>query len=84
MKSGSDDKLLTFELSAKGDCIDVHMNRQGLEDLVLYLTRLLGSSEVPAHDHLMTESWAGLELTEEAQSTDAKLINQVNLRLWPD
>lgn len=84
MKSGSDDKLLTFELPAEGNCIDVHMNRQGLEDLVLYLTRLLDSSELPTHDHLMTESWAGIELTEEAQDANAKLINMVNLRLWPD
>jgi len=78
------DKLLTFELSAEGDCVDVHMNRQGLEDLVLYLTRLLDSSELPTHDHLMTGSWAGTELTEGVQGADAKLINQVNLRLWPE
>lgn len=78
------DKLLTFELSAEGDCVDVHMNRKGLEDLVLLLTRLRDSSKLPAHDHLMTESWAGNELTEDAQDADAKLINQVNLRLWPD
>lgn len=84
MNRGPNDKLLTFELSADGDCVDVHMNRQGLEDLVLYLTRLQDSSKLPAHDHLMTESWAGTELTEEAQSTDVKLINQVTLRLWPD
>jgi len=84
MNSGSDNKILTFELSADGDYIDVHMNRQGLEDLVLYLTRLRDSSELPTHDHLMTNSWAGTELTEEAQGADAKLINQVNLRLWPD
>lgn len=77
-------KLLTFELSAEGDSTDIHMNRQGLEDLVLHLTRLRDSSELPAHDHLMTESWAGTELTEEAVGADAKLINQVNLRLWPD
>lgn len=78
------EKLLTFELSAEGDCVDIHMDRQGLEDLVLYLTRLRDSANLPAHDHLMTESWAGTELTEEAQDADAKLINQVNLRLWPE
>ncbi len=84
MSGDSTDKLLTFELSAEGDSIDVHMNRQGLDDLVLYLTRLRDSSTLPAHDHLMTDSWAGTELTEEAQGTDAKLINKVNLRLWPE
>ena len=79
----SETKLLTFELSADGDEIDIHLNKSGLEDLILYLRRLLdASSELPRHDHLMTNSWAGYELTEEKQGAESQLIHKVNLRYW--
>ncbi len=77
-------KLLTFELSRDGDELHIHCNREGLEALQQILHRLAESSApVPRHDHLMTPSWAGDELTEEKQGDDTTLLNKVTVRLWP-
>ena len=35
------------------------------------------------HDHLMTEEWAGQELSSVAQDPSALLLNKVTIRGWP-
>lgn len=83
-RSMTTERLLTFELSSDGARLDVHMNREGAVDLVRYIEALLvRSADAPVHDHLMTPSWAGKELSEEVQGPDSTLLNKVTLRLWP-
>jgi hypothetical protein len=37
---------------------------------------------MPEHEHLMTTSWSGSELTEEKQGKNNKLINKVTIFVW--
>lgn len=80
----TDSKILTFELSPEGDELQIHCNQEGLTTLQGILRRL-GESKapLPRHDHLMTPSWAGDELSEEKQGEGATLLNKVTVRLWP-
>jgi hypothetical protein len=77
-------KLLTFELAEEMDAIEIHVNQQGLQDLIDRLLKLKkslnGSSS--EHEHLMTPNWGGAELTEEKQGKDSTLINKVTIHLW--
>lgn len=78
------DELLTFELTDSEKELEIHFNRQGLRNLLKILHRLADSdSPLPRHDHLMTPSWAGNELTEIKQRETNRLLNKVSLRLWP-
>jgi len=76
-------KILTFELSDDHQELDVHFDRTGLSELINHLERLLNCPP-PCHDHLMTESWAGSELTEAKQGRRSILLNKVNFRYWPE
>jgi len=78
-----EEKMLTFELSPDKEILEIHCDKQGLEDLIYYLQKLLNSkSEPPRHDHLMTPSWSGYELSEEKKIADNKLLNKVTIYLW--
>lgn len=72
--------LLTFELHPDGDELDVHLDAEGLKVLrsVLDAVERTGS-----HEHLMTPSWSGSELTEEKQDPRATLLNKVTVHVWP-
>lgn len=77
------EKMLTFELTQDGDEIEIHCNQEGLSSFLTVLHRLADAqSGLPKHDHLMTPSWAGDELTEEKQGEKNILINKVTVRLW--
>lgn len=79
----SEERLLTFEIARDRELIDIHCNREGLDDLIYYLTRLRDNSEgTPQHDHLMTPNWAGTELTQEAQGSESNIVNKVTIHLW--
>ncbi len=71
--------LLTVEYNPDG-IVEVFMDEEGREALLFYLKRLSTGN----HDHLMTPSWAGTELTEDPQNPKNKLINKVNLFLIRD
>jgi hypothetical protein len=71
--------LLTFELDKEFEQIDVHFDEVGLEQLILILQNLRGVSD---HDHMMTPSWGGDQLSDEPQSDQTKLINKVTLHKW--
>lgn len=71
--------LLTFELSSRGDELEIHLDRKGLAALRKVLERL---ERGESHEHLMTPSWGGHELSQEKQGGDTTLLNKVTLRLW--
>jgi hypothetical protein len=78
-------RLLTFELSNDGQELHVHGDAEGLESLAKAIDRAKAQANAgkPAHDHLMTEAWAGNELSGTTQGTDTRLINKVTLHAWP-
>lgn len=81
----TDDKLLTFILTDDKDELEIQMNTAGLDDLIYYLGRLRnGKSPLPRHDHLMTESWAGTELTEAVEGGSGSVLHKVTLRLFAE
>ena len=73
------ERILTFELSADCNQLDIHGDTAGLQDLLQTLQRVISSHE---HEHLMTPSWGGNELTEEAQGQGGRLINKVTIHYW--
>jgi hypothetical protein len=76
---------LTFELSAAGDELFVHADVAGLRFLSQQLTQLASQAEKgrKEHVHLMTEEWAGNELTSAQQDAESTLLNKVNIHAWP-
>ncbi len=72
--------LLTVEYDNKG-AVEIYFDREGLAFLIEKLSRL---REHGGHDHLMTPSWAGYELTEEKQNPENDLINHLCITLMPD
>jgi hypothetical protein len=79
------DHLLTFELSKGRDELFIHGNAGGLRYLARVALRLAEQAEggKSEHDHMMTEEWAGHELSSVRQDPTASLINQVTIRGWP-
>lgn len=73
------DRILTFELSADGDELEIHGDITGLKDLSRVIQRAIDAHE---HEHLMTPSWGGNELTEECQGKSSRLINKVTIHIW--
>lgn len=73
------DALLTFELTEDGDEIEIHGDRDGLLSLIAMLKKVVDYSE---HEHLMTPSWGGAELSDEKQGERNTLINKVSIRIW--
>jgi hypothetical protein len=69
--------LLTVEYDGEG-IVELHLDEEGLDLLVDRLMKLRRHNE-PEHDHLMTPSWAGWELTEEKQGAKNQLANQLNI-----
>jgi len=74
-----DEKILTFELVQTGDALDIHANKKGLAELIRVCQRLY---EHGGHEHMMTPSWGGTELTEQPQGESHRPLNKVTLRLW--
>ena len=72
--------LLTFECNRDG-VLEVFCNREGLKVLMQRLQLVLDRG---GHEHLMTASWAGNELTEVRFDADSVLVHQVNINVRPD
>ena len=72
--------LLTVEHNRNG-VVEIHLDREGLD---LLIDRLMKLRQNGGHDHLMTPSWSGWELTEDKQGTENDLINHLHIRLRPD
>ncbi|PJZ65557.1 hypothetical protein CH371_11490 [Leptospira wolffii] len=73
--------LLTFELSPERDLLDIHCDAAGLEQLILTLSRLRNKRD---HEHLMTPSFGGNELSEDVQSNGSHLLHMVTIHNWND
>ncbi len=73
--------LLTVEYNSKQEAVEIYCDREGIDFLIdgLNLLRQRGG-----HDHLMTESWGGYELSEEKQGAENELINHLRLTVVPD
>lgn len=76
MKKGT---LLAFEIAASGDELEIHGSESGISELISILNRVV---ETKGHEHLMTPSWGGTELSEERQGGKSVLINKVTIRVW--
>ncbi len=72
-------RLLTFELSGDGSELHIHGDASGLRELVRALERVITTRE---HDHLMTPSWGGAELTEQPQGQGTRLVHSVVVHPW--
>lgn len=72
-------RLLTFELSLDGTTLDIHGNADGLAVLQNAISRAV---ERKSHEHLMSPSWAGDELTEEPQGEGTNLLKKVTIHAW--
>lgn len=72
---------LSFEWDEKGEKLEIHGNREGLENLVRILQSLLAKDEND-HVHLMTPQWGGEELSSEQQNPEATLVNHVKILHW--
>jgi hypothetical protein len=79
------DYLLTFKLGKDRSELFIHGDAAGLRYLARLATRLAEHAEAGRreHDHLITEEWAGHELSSVPQDPAASLLNQVTIRGWP-
>ena len=77
-------RFLNFEIPNDGDSVlTIAANQEGLDDLIGFLQRL--RADGPGnHDHLMTPSWGGWELSEKTPQDGNALIHQVNIFYRPD
>jgi Immunity protein 32 len=73
--------LFTVEL-AEERVAEGHLDEEGLDLLVDGLTKPREHQE-PEHDHLMTPSWAGTELTEDRQGAANDLIHMLTVYYHP-
>ena len=72
--------MLTFEYEEEHGTLEIVCDEEGRDLLRRYIDWL----KLPGdHEHLMTPSWSGSELTEELQSTapGRKLIHMVTIHL---
>jgi hypothetical protein len=75
--------LLTFEVDAKNEMLEIHANQKGLEKLKGVIDSLLSRSDCD-HVHLMTTEWGGDELSSEKQNQENEIINHVKIFKWVD
>ena len=75
----SERNLLTFELSEDGQELDVHADSAGIAMLMKVLS---GLQSATGHEHLMSPSWGGAELSENAQGVHTQLLNKVTIHRW--
>ena len=74
--------LLTFELNENKDELTIHGDPKGLLFLSDTIERLVANTDESGfnHTHLMTEGWAGTELSPESQG--GEILNQVKIFCW--
>jgi hypothetical protein len=72
--------MLTVELNSQQQSIEIFCDAEGLETLEQQLRFLRTGA---GHVHLMTESWAGTELTEQPQGDANQLFHHLRITLFP-
>jgi hypothetical protein len=75
--------LATFEITPDGRRAQIHCDTLGLDEMLRNLTNLFNTKRKQSHDHWMTPSWAGHELTEQRKGDGTVLINKVDVYYWP-
>ena len=70
--------ILTVEY--KKDEVEIYTDQEGLN---LLIEKLLLLQKRGGHEHLITPSWAGNELTEQKQCSSNELINHLCVILKP-
>ncbi len=75
----TNDFLLSFELSENNDELHIHLDEAGLSQLMAHLSLLKKESQ---HEHLMTPSWGGNELSENKQGEKSNILNKVTIHQW--
>ena len=68
--------MLTFEYNENDATLEVFFDAQGRRQLISVLERIQAPGD---HEHLMTPSWSGYELSEKVHSKDNKYLNMVTL-----
>lgn len=68
--------MFTVEIGKEPDVVDITLDDEGIDDLIRRLTRLRGKRD---HEHLMTPSWGGYELSETRNTAESVLVHQVNI-----
>ncbi len=71
-------EFLTFELSDDNLVLNIFGNEEGLKSLISSIEKVIKYND---HDHLMTPSWAGYELSEEPQGENTKILNKVTIAI---
>ncbi len=74
--------LFTVELAGES-VAEIHLDEEGLDLLADRLMKLRRHQD-PEHDHLMTPSWAGTELTEDKQGEGNDLIHMLTVYYHPN
>ena len=82
---GMPDYLLTFELSKDGDELFIHADDEGLLYLASELTILARDAKngQKDHRHLISDAWAGSELSAVPQDPECQFLNKVTIHAWP-
>jgi hypothetical protein len=77
------EKVLTLELDQRGETVELHLNKAGIEYLKNILDRLISNNQND-HLHLMTPDWGGGELSSEQQNLgpDIKTLHQLKIVYW--
>jgi hypothetical protein len=78
------DHVLSFATDQDGSQLFIHADANGLDYLIRSLTRIRRKldEDVCDHDHLMTDAWAGSELSERSMPDAVHLIHHVKIYGW--
>ena len=79
------DHVLTFVRGEEGELF-MHADAKGLSVLIRALEGLKKKAEagISEHEHLMTPSWAGSELSEKKGTESGELIHHLKLYGWTE
>ena len=76
--------VLNFATNAEGDQLFIHADSAGLDTLIRSLTQLrlkLDQGDCD-HDHLMTDAWGGVGLTERSLKEGERTVHHVKIYAW--
>ena len=76
--------VLSFATDEDGDQLFIHADAAGLDHLIRSLTHIRKKLDdnICEHDHLMTDNWAGPELSAKTMGGGIHLIHHVKVCGW--